>query len=242
MTTYAVLTDKGSRKINEDSVGVREGRFGMLFALADGLGGHGQGEVASALALAGAFKAFESDEVARETLLPLCVAQAQNEVIDEQRRQGLSDEIKTTLCLLHIHRDIARWAHVGDSRVYAFRKDRLLARTLDHSVPQMLVAQGELRERDIRFHEDRNRLIRVLGMPWDVPKYDLSDELMIAPPMSFLLCSDGFWELIDEKEMSKILRRSSTPEEWLDMMRDVIEKNGVGKNMDNYSAIAVFAR
>ena len=59
---------------------------------------------------------------------------------------------------------------------------------------------------------------------------------------SFLLCSDGFWELIDERHMCKTLKKAKTPEEWLQNMRQIVLKNGRGTNMDNYSAIAVFIR
>lgn len=106
----------------------------------------------------------------------------------------------------------------------------------------MLVNQGEIRERDIRFHEDRNRLTRVLGMEWDAPRYTASEEMLLAPPATFLLCSDGFWELIDEKEMSRQLKKSATPGEWLQRMEEIVLQNGQGKRMDNYSAIAVFVR
>ncbi len=242
MILYAILSEPGDREINEDSVGLSREGEGFLFALADGLGGHGHGEVASAIAVEASLRVFSQREGAGDDLLPMCIVEGQNELITQQRALGVQTEMKTTQVLLHIAGDAARWAHVGDSRLYWFKKDKLLGRTLDHSVPQMLVSQGELREKDIRFHEDRNRLIRVLGMDWDSPKYDLSDAYPIAPPLSFLLCSDGFWELIDEKEMAKQLHRAAGPQEWLDAMKAIVLKNGRGKNMDNFSAIAVFVR
>ena len=55
-----------------------------------------------------------------------------------------------------------------------------------------------------------------------------------------MLCSDGFWELIDEKQMCKLLKNSSTVEEWMQAMVEVIKQNGIGKNMDNYTAIALW--
>lgn len=243
MISCAALSEKGGRKINEDSILVRQSeKGGLLCVLADGLGGHGSGEVASALAVAAAQRVFEGEELPFDQLLPTCILEAQNDLINEQRRENRMEDIKTTVTLLHIKEDIAHWAHVGDSRIYRFSGHKLAQRTLDHSVPQMLVATGEIREKDIRFHEDRNRLIRVLGMEWDSPKYELSEELMLAPPQSFLMCSDGFWELIDEKEMSRSLKRSQSPEDWLQTMQATVVQNGQGKNMDNYSAIAVFVR
>lgn len=106
----------------------------------------------------------------------------------------------------------------------------------------MLVNMGKIKEKDIRHHEDRSRLLRVMGTEWDAPKYQVVDNFTVTNHSSFLLCSDGFWELIDEKMMCKTLKKAKTPTEWLFNMREIILKNGKGTNMDNYSAIAIFVR
>ncbi len=243
MIDFAVLTKPGGRAVNEDSVATAKNAGEHLFVLADGLGGHGLGEVASAAAAAAAVRVFQEGKAAPGELLPQCIAHAQNALVEEQRRTGRTNDIKTTITLLHIaDGGSARWAHVGDSRVYQFIKDKVQQHTLDHSVPQMLVMQGEIRESDIRFHEDRNRLIRVLGMEWESPKFDLSPEAQATPGTSFLLCSDGFWELIDEKEMQKTLKAADGAAGWLAAMESIVLRGGQGRNMDNYSAIAVLVR
>ena len=94
-----------------------------------------------------------------------------------------------------------QWGHVGDSRLYYFKNGRIVKRTLDHSVPQMLVAAGEIDEKEIRHHPDRNRLVRVMGMEWDEPKYQVSEPMPEEPGQAFLLCSDGFWENIEEEQI-----------------------------------------
>ena len=106
----------------------------------------------------------------------------------------------------------------------------------------MLVNRGDIREKDIRHHEDRSRLLRVMGTEWDAPKYQVVEGISLTKRSSFLLCSDGFWELIDEKMMCKLLKKSATPEEWLKNIEKIVLENGRGSNMDNYSAIAVFVR
>lgn len=242
MRQYAVISDKGMREANEDSIAVCETENGLLCALADGLGGHGAGEEASRCAVDTAARVFEQDAKRDDGLLARCMLAAQEALLQLQILKNRRQDMKTTLVLLHIAGGTARWAHVGDSRLYLFTSTHLAARTLDHSVPQMLAAQGEIRERDIRFHEDRNRLTRVLGIEWDSPRHELSAPLALALPASFLLCSDGFWEYIDEREMARALRRSDTPDAWLADMRQTVLRNGRGQRMDNYSAIGVFVR
>lgn len=79
-----------------------------------------------------------------------------------------------------------------------------------------------------------------MGNEWDSPRYQIANPLERNKHMEFLLCTDGFWELIDEKKMTATLKKSKTPEEWIAQMEQEIQKNGKEKEMDNYSAIAVY--
>ena len=148
--------------------------------------------------------------------------------------------MKTTMVVLATDESTVQWGHIGDSRLYYFKNNRLVSRTLDHSVPQMLVASGEIREKDIRHHEDRNRLLRVIGIPWRKKTYEIAPPIPFDENQAFLLCSDGFWEYIEEAEMAAFLARSATPRQWLERMEQEVQKNGIGKNMDNYSAVGLF--
>ena len=113
-------------------------------------------------------------------------------------------------------------------------------RTLDHSVPQMLVKSGEIKESEIRNHPDRNRLLRALGLETDRQLYELQEPYPLRKCQAFLLCSDGFWELIEEEKMCSFLKKAESADEWLRLMNEEVQKNGAGKNMDNNSAIAVW--
>ena len=148
--------------------------------------------------------------------------------------------MKTTMTALVCDGKQVQWGHIGDSRLYMFQDNKIATRTLDHSVPQMLVATGEIKEKDIRGHEDRNRLLKVMGTPWDKPKYELADPVPCKKEMAFLLSSDGFWELVEDRDMVSCLKKAATPKEWLEAMEQIVLKNGVGKKMDNYTAIGVF--
>ena len=72
--------------------------------------------------------------------------------------------------------------------------------------------------------------------------YEMADSIKLKKNMSFLLCTDGFWELILEKDMEKCLKMANNPEEWIALMKTIIVNNGKNVNMDNYSAIAVWVR
>lgn len=233
--TYEILTKRGSRNINEDSVG---GYPPSLFVLCDGLGGHGNGEVASAFVVNQIIQGYRNQNMSIEE----CILYAQETLLAKQRMENAQRTMKTTVTCLEIKENIAKLAHVGDSRIYLFENGKYKMRTLDQSVPQMLVQRGIIKEKDIRHHEDRSRLLGVMGAEWTSPKYQVKDDIKVGKKTSFLLCSDGFWELIDEKMMAYTLKKSKTPGEWLALMEQIILENGRGTNMDNYSAIAVFIR
>lgn len=235
--TYAVLTDPGERAVNEDFLDVSVMQKRLAFILCDGLGGHGNGDVASRFVVGQMKDALEHSVSVEEAIL-----YAQQELLQKQEREHAGDSMKTTVTCLLLEGDTAKFAHVGDSRIYHFEKARYIQRSQDHSVPQMLVNRGEIRDRDIRRHEDRIRLLRVMGTAWDTPKYQVVDGIKLTKHSSFLLCSDGFWELIEEKMMCKTLKKAESPEEWLAAMKKTVVENGRGTNMDNYSAIAVFVR
>jgi len=231
----------GDRKVNEDSVGVLKRGECFLFALADGLGGHSGGDIASALVISRSLE-VSTETAGEEGNVALCFTEAQDALMEEQRRCGCSADFKTTLVLLGIDGSTAQWGHIGDSRLYVFRDGKVEGRTMDHSVPQMLANNGEIRDKDIRFHPDRNRMLRAMGIMWDNPRFELSSELPAVSGTSYLLCTDGFWELLDEKEMCRYLKKAKSPDEWLKRMEKKVIKHGKGKNMDNYSAIAVWVR
>lgn len=235
--TYYTMTDKGERAVNEDCLGVLDAADRQGFILCDGLGGHGSGDAASQLVVEKVRGSLEGDGTLEESIM-----YAQEELLSRQEQENAKDAMKTTAAVLVIQGGTARSAHVGDSRIYYFERSRYIRRSQDHSVPQMLAKIGEIRDKDIRHHEDRDRLLRVMGTEWESPRYEVAEDITVTDHTSFLLCSDGFWELIDEKQMCKTLKKAKTPKEWLQDMEQIVLKNGKGTNMDNYSAIAVFIR
>lgn len=240
MITYKLLTNKGERGINEDSIGVARNKDLYCFILADGLGGHGGGDLASASVVKTIQDYFSQNGEFSQQCMENCIMQAQNKLLEVQERMNKTNEMKTTLVILIMDEKKALWGHVGDSRLYHFFGKKQWTRTRDHSVPQMLVELGEIKESEIRGHEDRNRVLKVLGTEWDTPQYEIDQPVMLTGGKdSFLLCTDGFWELVEEKVMLKTLKHASDMEKWLLKMEEYLWKIGRGSNMDNYSAIAI---
>lgn len=235
--SYSCLSKNGGRDINEDYLDVSIMPERLAFILCDGLGGHGNGDIASQFVTETLKNSLEKSEGLENSILT-----AQKGLLQLQRENNAINSMKTTLTCLTLEKDTAKFGYVGDSRIYCFDKGKYRLRSQDHSVPQMLAVRGLIQETEIRFHEDRSKLLRVMGTEWDAPKYQIVDNIPLSSHLSFLLCSDGFWELIDEKQMVKTLKKSESPQQWLEDMEAIILQNGQNTDMDNYSAIAVFLR
>jgi serine/threonine protein phosphatase PrpC len=240
MLTYHSISKQGSREINEDSGFCAGDGDRFCFAVADGLGGHARGEYASRKFAEVVGREFGAGaEVGAREFLAKAFDAAQEEILEMQREHRAKREMMTTGVALVITGGKCAWAHCGDSRLYAFQKNAMRTRTMDHSVPQMLALSGAIKEKQIAGHPDRNRLLRVFGVEWDSQRYDVSEEYDATEYQAFLLCTDGFWEFIKTKTMERALKKTSGAGRWLEAMTAEVEKNGAGAEMDNYTAIAV---
>lgn len=241
LITYHLLSDKGNRKINEDRVGSYAKNGEYCFVLADGLGGHDKGEVASKIAIDSCINLFKEDGF-NEFYMRNAFEESQENILNRQIKDKRPDDYKTTLVVLCIKDGMINWGHIGDSRLYLFKNKKLVSHTLDHSVPQMLVNIGEIEDRDIRNHPDRSHLLSVMGIEWERPKYEIAEPIECEKGMAFLMATDGFWELINEEEMVKCLKKATDVHEWVNAMEKIVIKNGENKDMDNYSAIGVWIK
>ena len=241
ITTYSAISMIGKREINEDSLAIGRNANISFFIVADGLGGHDKGELASQLVVKTMKQVMSTSDIQQpDRLIDDAILKAQKELMEEQTRHRILNQMKTTVVVLCICEDVLCWGHVGDSRLYAFKKNKVVERTLDHSIPQMLVISKEIPERKIRTHPQRNMLLRVMGVGWENPRHEISEKKAATDYQAFLLCSDGFWELITEKQMEHLLKKSKNVEEWLRRMTQIVEESGRKKDMDNYTAIAIW--
>ena len=144
--------------------------------------------------------------------------------------------MKTTAAVVRIDDTWAHIAHVGDSRVYAFKDAKVVFQTLDHTAAQMSVEVGEITPQEIRSHPDRCVLTKALGS-----SDELRPSLTQLPKDSFdciLMCTDGFWGSVTEKDMCNCLSQSRSPQQWLELMQEIRDKDILNDD-DNNTAIAI---
>jgi len=207
------LTDAGPhRETNEDSIGsfapadplARE-RKGYLYVVADGLGGHNAGEVASSSAVArlGEEYCSPSSPTRIEPALRRAVEAANLRIHELTHRHPEYRSMETTLSAVAIAGPQAYIAHVGDSRVYHWRAGRLTQLTSDHSEAAELVRMRILKPDRVRDHPGRNSLTRTLGSRL-IPRPDYMRQ-PVAAGDQFLLCSDGLWSEIEDDELTEVL-------------------------------------
>ena len=119
---------------------------------------------------------------------------------------------------------VALWGNIGDCRVYLLRENLLYEITPDHSGAYALYEAGEIRYPKIRKNKTRYDLSRMLGSGFDV-QGDFSQPEVIRKGDSFLVCTDGFWSSIHERQIEKCLKKSKNAKDWLDKMTAIVERN-----------------
>lgn len=237
MIDYYSYSERGERSVNQDSVGEYIGEDICVFTLCDGLGGHGGGEIASKTAV-DAFLKTAKVCGGDDDFFSQCLEAADENLLRIIQSDSSLKNMKTTATLLLLKEGKAQWAHIGDSRIYYFKKNKYIARTLDHSIPQTLVATGQIKESEIRHHIDRNKLLRCL--PSEGKSFEISGEpVEISKGDSFFMMSDGFWDWIDSKDLKKSLKKNKTAKDCVNSLVETAFKRGKGSNMDNLSMILV---
>lgn len=239
MWRVATISSAGGRDTNQDAFGVASENGVQYVVVCDGLGGHSGGEEAARTAAEASLASFRRNPAAGVEAISAHAAAAQEAVRRLQESHGQNSGMRTTFVALLAAKDLAVWAHAGDSRLYFFRGGRLLRRTKDHSVPQSLADAGEISEAQIRGHEDRSRLLRALGGPGE-PRVAPGGPEPAGGGDAFLLCTDGFWEWVEENEMEACLPAPPDPAAWLAAMERLVRARATGE-FDNYTAVALQA-
>lgn len=237
----ASYSEIGNRPIQEDSIGIYHKGNSVCCVLCDGLGGHGMGDAASSLVVSSIGEQYLQTEQTKG-FLENAFSTAQEKLMQAQVKQHATEKMKTTTTAFVTDGKTVYMGYIGDSRLYLFLRNGKIKRTMDHSIPQMLVLTHEIEESEIRKHPDRSILLRVMGVEWEKPMYEMMAPISLADCDGLLLCSDGFWELIEDEEMQDTMKNASSAQNWLNTMVKMVNLNGHDQNMDNNSAIAVLCK
>lgn len=214
------------REGNEDSYLVQA----PLFAVADGMGGHRGGEVASRLAV----ETIEEMFARREGTIVEEVREANRVVFETSLLDRNVAGMGTTLTGALLEGDRLRFAHVGDSRAYLLREGELRLLTEDHTLVRRMVLEGELTEEEAEVHPHRSVLTRALGTDVDVEIDELELEVRIGDRV--LLCTDGLTGMVSESRIREVLTETPDPQGAVDRL--IREANDAG-GVDNITAIVV---
>jgi PPM family protein phosphatase len=230
------ISRKGGREKNEDRMGYCYTRESGLFVLADGMGGHPEGEVAAQLTLQTISALYQKEarpavKDASEFLSTSLMA-AHHQIIRYASEKGMLDTPRTTLVAAIVQGTYATWVHCGDSRLYVVRDGELLTRTRDHSYLEQQANAGVVRLDRI----NRNILFTCLGSPTK-PVFDVTGPITLQQGDKIMLCSDGLWGSLNDIDIVRHLSMQSVSEAVPDLVEAAL-RNG-GAQSDNVTVIAL---
>ena len=232
------VSRRGGRELNEDRMGYCYTRDAGLFALADGMGGHPEGEVASQLALQTLAAMFQR-EAKPQLEDPLrflhdAIIAGHHQLLRYATERALMDTPRTTIVACVLQGRTAYWAHCGDSRLYLLRGDKLLARTRDHSYTELQNTLAQVAP--MGDHLNRNVLFTCLGSPGK-PVIDTAGPLTMLPGDRVLLCSDGLWGSVSDEIITQVLHSLPISNAVPELVERALRV--AGDKSDNVTALAI---
>ncbi len=233
---YAYLTDPGKvRDHNEDSVIiVKNHNNEILLAVADGMGGHRGGEIASSIVISNIGKEFKelgklgSKEDAILWIKNV-VSEANVQIYKYTEENPESQGMGTTIVLAVLTNDYLLFGNIGDSSGYVYKDGAIHKITNDHTLVNLLLKSGEITEEEAKDHPRKNVLMKALGATTTV-EMDIFD--VETDVEGIFLCSDGMTNMLDDEQIAKVLNEDSTPEEKVNKL--IIKANNRG-GTDNIS-------
>jgi PPM family protein phosphatase len=231
---------KGGRKSNQDRMGYCFTRDSLLMIVADGMGGHLQGDMAAQIAVQTIGSEFQAQATpslkSPPRFLEAALLDAHQQISQYRTANRLSESPRTTVVVCIVQNGVAHWAHVGDSRLYWIRGGEIIAQTRDHSKIQSMIQQGLASPAEIDTHPDRNKLFNCLGSP-ELPQVELSRKMLLKPGDTMLLCTDGLWSAIDDGMIQRAFADATVMRAVPDLISAALTKGG--SDADNVTAIAM---
>jgi serine/threonine protein phosphatase PrpC len=230
----------GAREANEDRVAHWTAPEAVLMAVADGLGGHLHGELAAQLAIDILGAAFSGEAPTRledpAGFLGRALATAHSAILRETEKRRFAENPRTVVAACVVQDGQVFWTHVGDCRFYLLRTGRIVARSRDHTVVQRLVDEGRIREEAAGTHPFRNRLLQCLG-GYQMPRIEPVASVRLARDDIVLLCSDGFWGPLSQRQLMHALLSRPLAEAIPELV--ALAETTAGAECDNISVVAM---
>ena len=231
---------QGARPYNQDRLAYSYSKQALLLVIADGMGGHRHGELAAQLAvktLTDAFQTLAVPTLPDPAQFLTEYIQLTHTAIDHLMiAEDLLEAPRTTIVAAVVQDDMLYCAHVGDSRLYLFRDHKLLFRTEDHSLVQMLYRRGQISQEEMLTHPERHKIYNCLGG-------NVTPQIELAPPQGLeygdmlLLCTDGLWSALSDEAIGETLHDGMVSETIPLLLSDAESLSG--KDSDNVSAIGL---
>ncbi|MFA6860796.1 MAG: protein phosphatase 2C domain-containing protein [Bacilli bacterium] len=240
----ACLSDKGNKRLNnEDAAYVASCQYGALLVVADGMGGHRKGEVASkivvdSLALSFASTRHEFSFLSAKRFVNKALKKANKEIY-KMSLEGEFKEMGTTAVSALKTKNGVLVTAVGDSRCYTYsKKDGLVLRTTDQTYVELLFEAGKINRNDIKTHPQRNLLVNAVGINPDLSQVE-ETSILDEDYDVLLLCSDGLYNMVDDQGIISTLKNDSLSSD--SKCRELISKALAGGGNDNV-AVAVLEK
>jgi PPM family protein phosphatase len=231
---------KGGRKVNQDRMGYLYTRDSLLMVVADGMGGHARGEIASELTLQTIAAMFQrqakpmlADPAA---FLEESILASHRELHRYRAENSLPEAPRTTVVACVIQKGLAVWAHAGDSRLYLIRGPKIATRTVDHSRVHHLVSSGLITDEDAKDHPERNRIYNCVGA-YLAPTVEVSPAMALHSGDVVLLCTDGLWGALQDRKIADIFSDRTVMRAVPDLVSEALE--AAGPDADNCTAVAM---
>jgi PPM family protein phosphatase len=232
---------QGPRHYNQDRLAYSYSKDALLLVLADGMGGHRNGEIAAQLAvktLTDAFQRLAVPTLSSPAKFLIDNIQQVHDMIENVTQiEEFIESPRTTIVAAIIQRGYLYCAHVGDSRLYHFRNGHLLFRTEDHSIVQSLYKKGMISKEEMATHPYKNKIYNCVGGETP-PQIDLSDRHELQEGDTILLCTDGVWGVLSDQQIKEIIQQNVAIIDATTQLMDSAEFASDEKG-DNMSAIGL---
>lgn len=237
---YSEVCAQGGRNNNQDYAYCRIQGDKACFIVCDGLGAYYGSDMASKICARAMGDGFiEHGDLSPGSIIALA-EDAHNLIIENKGGNTFTNGACTTFAGVFTDNNRTIIAHIGDSRVYRFVAGKIRHCTSDHSLAQLDVENGFISRKDLRYHRDQNKLTRVLGGKKFIPPDIFIIDSPIGAYDSFLLCTDGFWEYVEEEEMENAMASESSSKKLLARLEKLLRSRAPEKS-DNYTAVIVRA-